>query len=74
MIDFATVARVLQSLALVALYAILGFGPGFVAGLLTANALFGRGKPIYMDVHKQAIKNAAQHNAQWHPSNEKWRK
>lgn len=74
MIDLEIIARIFQAFALVTLYGMLGFGPGFVTGLLTANAIFGRGKPIYMDLHKQAIKNAAQHNAQWHPSNEKWRK
>jgi len=74
MIDLLIVSKIIQTFALITLYFILGFGPGFVAGLLTANTLFGRGKPVYMDLHKEAIKKAAKHNAQWHPSNEKWRK
>ena len=73
MTDLETIARIMQALSFIVLYGILGFGPGFVAGLLAANWVFGRGKPVYMDLHKQAIKDAAQHNAQWHPSNEKWR-
>ncbi|MAF80688.1 hypothetical protein CL628_01605 [bacterium] len=73
MIDLEVLARVLQALSFVVLYVIVGFGPGFVVGLLVANSIFGRGRPIYMDLHKQAIKDAAQHNAQWHPSNERWR-
>jgi len=72
-IDLEVIARSLQALSFVVLYIIIGFGPGFMVGIVLANTILGRGKPVYMDLHKQALKDAAQHNAQWHPSNEKWR-
>lgn len=69
-----TTAIVLRMLAFVVLYAFVGFGPGFVVGLLAANAIFGKGKPyIYLE-HEENKKSAAQHNAQWNPSNPRWRK
>lgn len=64
----------LNSLAFVALYVLVGFGPGFIIGMLLANRLFAKGQPTYLDTHREAIKNAAQHNAQWAPSNERWQK
>lgn len=73
-VDLEVIARILQALSLIVLYFIIGFGSGIVAGIVTANAIFGRGKPLFMENHKQALKDAAQHNAQWHPSNERWRK
>lgn len=64
---------ILRGLAFVVLYLITGAGPGFISGLLLANRLFGEG-PIYMDDHKAKIKLAVEHNAQWNPKNERWRK
>lgn len=64
---------ILRTLTFVALYLIVGAGPGFVFGLLLANRLFGEG-PIYMDDHKAKIKLAIEHNAQWHPKNDRWKK
>jgi hypothetical protein len=56
------------------MYLIGAFGPGFVIGLLIANLMRGRGQPTYMDIHQQKTKQAAEHNAQWHPSQERWQK
>lgn len=64
----------MQTLAVVALYFFTAFGPGFVLGLLMANRLYGRGKPFYMDIHKEKIKQAEAYNAQWHPTQERWQK
>ena len=67
------IEEILRSLAFVVLYFFLGFGPGFALGILLANSIFGRGKPVLYKVHKDNITNAAQHNAQWNPSHERWR-
>lgn len=64
---------VLRSFAFIVLYFFVGFGSGFVVGLLLANAVIGREKPILFKTHKDNIRNAAQHNAQWNPSHERWR-
>lgn len=63
---------VLRAFAFIGLYFFIGFGPGFVLGLVTANALLGRGAPTYAQTHRDAIKQAAQHNAQWSPAHERW--
>lgn len=65
---------ILHTLAYVLLYVIVGFGPGFVLGMIVANTLFGRGQPTYMQLHEENKKRAAQHNAQWAPSHERWQK
>lgn len=62
----------LQTLLFVVLYFFLGFGPGFVIGILIANRLFAPGQATYMEVHEEKKKAAAQHNAQWHPTHERW--
>lgn len=64
----------MRAFAFIVLYVYLGFGPGFVLGLVMANALFGRGAPTYAQVHKTAIQEATQHNAQWDPTHERWQK
>lgn len=66
------IAAAIQALALVVLYVFVGFGPGFVAGIMLANFIFARGKPTLMEKHKQTARDAAQHNAQWNPSHERW--
>lgn len=68
------IVALLNSLGFVVLYIILGFGPGFILGLLLANRLLAKGQPTYMDTHHEAIQRAGQHNAQWAPSNERWQK
>jgi len=58
----------------IALYVFIGFGPGFVIGLMLGNFVFGRGKPTLMQKHDDNKESAAQHNAQWDPAHEKWQK
>lgn len=62
----------LHAFGYIFLYIYLGFGPGFILGLLTANWLFGRHFPAYYQLHKKAAGEAAQHNTQWNPANERW--
>jgi hypothetical protein len=64
----------LRAFAFIVLYTYIGFGPGFILGILVANAIFGRGAPTYADTHRDAIRAASQHNAQWDPSHERWQK
>lgn len=64
---------ILRALIFIVLYVVVGAGPGFIIGLLLANRFFGEG-PIYMDDHRAKIKLAIEHNAQWHPKNERWKK
>ncbi len=71
-ISLDLIAVLLESFAFVFLYLMTGFGPGFVLGMLLANLLLARNQPTYMETHEEAKKRAAQHNAQWAPSNERW--
>ncbi len=68
------IEAILRAFAFIVLYIYIGFGPGFILGLLAANAIFGRGSPTYADSHQAAIQQATQHNAQWDPTNERWQK
>ena len=61
-----------QTLAYIALYAIIGFGPGVLLGIVTANIIGARGKASTTDKYQTNLKSAATHNAQWHPSHNKW--
>lgn len=63
----------LKSIAVVILFTVIGFGPGFVIGIMLANRIAGKGHPNYMEVHQEKIQRAAEHNKQWHPDNEKWK-
>lgn len=65
-------ATLLQSFAIILIYFIIGFGPGFIVGVLLANRLAGRNHPLRMDKQKQNIQKANEHNSQWHPNNPKW--
>lgn len=65
-------ATILQSFGFIMLYFVIGFGPGFIAGILLANALFGRGLPTHKDSHAAGGKKAFEHNAQWDPNHERW--
>jgi hypothetical protein len=71
-LDF--VEAIFRAGAFIVLYVYIGFGPGFILGLLTANFFMGRGSPTYAQSHQDAIRAAAQHNAQWDPSHERWQK
>ena len=62
-----------RNAAFIVFYFIIGFGPGFIAGILLANRIFGEG-PSILDTHITNIQKANEHNAQWHPDNQKWKK
>lgn len=70
--DLELVRGILRGLAFVLLYFFIGFGPGFVFGIVLANWMVARGKPNIMEDYDEAKKLAAQHNSQWHPDNERW--
>ncbi len=72
MTNLEIISIVLRSLAIVAVYGIVGFGSGFVTGIVLANTILARGKPNIMEDFDEAKKLAAQHNAQWNPSHERW--
>lgn len=63
---------VARALTLVVLYLVLGFGPGFIVGLLLANRFVGHGKPLRIDSHEQNIQKAGEHNKQWNPAHQRW--
>ncbi|MEX0649610.1 MAG: hypothetical protein WD200_01250 [Candidatus Andersenbacteria bacterium] len=68
------IARILEILAYIGLYVIIGFGPGFLIGVLTMSRIVGKGNPYIMEVHEQAKRQAAEHNKQWHPNDPRWKK
>jgi len=61
-----------QVLAYVVFYAITGFGPGFLLGIAIANSIGAYRKSSISANYAQNIKDAATHNAQWHPTHKKW--
>jgi hypothetical protein len=63
---------ILQALSYVVLYAITGFGPGIMLGIIVGNAMGARGKGSISEKYAKNIKSAAIHNAQWHPTHNKW--
>lgn len=69
-----TAILLIQSLGLVALYAIAGFGPGLALGIMLGNFMGARGKEVLMRKHDRALKQGLEHNAQWHPSHPRWQR
>lgn len=70
-----TVATILRALILVVLYVVIGFGPGFIIGVMLGNRFGGGYKHLTrMDQSKESLEKAARHNAQWHPDHERWKK
>jgi hypothetical protein len=67
-------ALIIKWVVLIFLYIIVGFGMGFIVGVMVANRVFGKGKPLRMDSHDNAVRKASEHNKQWHPDNERWQK
>lgn len=65
-------AVALKVVVFIILYVVIGFGPGFVIGMILANGLFGHGKPLRMEKHLENIQKAGEHNKQWHPEHERW--
>lgn len=68
-----SLAAILRNVAFVLLYFVIGFGPGFMVGVLLANKFAGKNNPIRMDKHNENIKKAGQHNSQWNPNNPRWK-
>ena len=66
------IATLLKTLAFIVLYVFIGFGPGFIVGLLLANHIYGKNHPVRMDIHNDNIEKAIEHNKQWHPDNPRW--
>ncbi|HBE90605.1 MAG: hypothetical protein A3E37_01755 [Candidatus Andersenbacteria bacterium RIFCSPHIGHO2_12_FULL_46_9] len=64
---------ILQTLSYVVLYAITGFGPGIMLGIIAGNTMGAWGKSSISDKYAKNIKSADTHNAQWHPTHNKWR-
>jgi hypothetical protein len=54
------------------LYAITGLGPGVVFGVILGNLLASRHEERLMDRTQHQLREAAEHNAQWDPSHERW--
>ena len=69
-----TIANLTQAIGLAMLYMITGFGPGFALGILLGNITGGRGKDPLTRQHSRAMREAAEHNAQWSPAHERWKK
>ncbi|OGY36704.1 MAG: hypothetical protein A3E36_03970 [Candidatus Andersenbacteria bacterium RIFCSPHIGHO2_12_FULL_45_11b] len=70
----ATLAAILKSISFIFIYFVIGFGPGFVVGVLLANRFTGKDKPLRIEKHEENIQKAGQHNSQWHPDNPRWKK
>lgn len=69
-----TINTFIRIMAIIVLHTFIGFGPGFIVGILIANRLFGHGHPTYMEIHQENIRKAAEHNKQWDPAHERWQK
>ncbi len=67
-----TLAAILKSIAIILIYFITGFGPGFVIGVLLANRFAGKDKPLRIEKHAENITKAGQHNSQWNPNDPRW--
>ena len=70
----AAAILIIQTLGLVILYAIVGFGPGMALGLIIGNQLGARGKETLMHKTDRSIKQGLEHNAQWNPIHPRWRR
>lgn len=68
------VARLTEVFTQILVYGLLGFGPGLIVGILTANRLFAKNNPRREQKHMEAIEKATEHNKQWDPNNPKWQK
>ncbi|MEX1111862.1 MAG: hypothetical protein WEC84_00205 [Candidatus Andersenbacteria bacterium] len=66
--------RGLEIIAFIALYIIIGFGPGFLLGVVILSRIIGKDNPYISEVHEQAKRQAVEHNKQWHPNDPRWQK
>lgn len=68
-----TGAQLFEAFVIILIYFVIGFGPGFITGVLLANRVFGRKLPLRMEKNMESIKKANEHNSQWHPDHPKWK-
>lgn len=69
-----TAVLLMQSLGLVILYAIIGFGPGLALGIMLGNQMGARGQETLMRKLDRSRKQGLEHNAQWDPSHPRWQR
>lgn len=67
------VEQILQIFIYILLYLFIGFGPGFILGVIIMSRIVGKNNPYIMEVHEQAKQQAAEHNKQWHPNDPRWK-
>ncbi len=72
--DLTFLVIILKLVVYIVLFLVIGFGPGFIVGVLLANFMFGKEKPLRMDNHQKNILKAAEHNKQWDPHLDRWQK
>jgi len=65
-------ATIIRNIAWIFLYFFIGFGPGFIVGILIANRVWGRGRPSLMDVHRHHAAEATDYNKQFDPKHPRW--
>ncbi len=64
----------LRAIAIVILFMIIGFGPGYILGVLIANRTTASNLPHRIDKHEEDIRKAEEHNKQWNPEDPRWQK
>jgi hypothetical protein len=74
MTEDTLIARLFYLFGLIFLHAVIGFGPGFIIGIILGNLTGGRGREPLASQHRKNIRSASEHNAQWNPSHERWQK
>jgi len=63
-----------RTIGLFIIISITSFGPGVIIGVMFGNSVAARGKDTIGGRQAKAVQNAHEHNAQWHPSHERWKK
>lgn len=66
--------RLAHALGLIMFYLITGFGPGVILGFIIANRTGGRHFEHHDHNIEKALRQAAEHNAQWHPEHQRWQR
>lgn len=70
--DLTLAADITRNLAWIFFYLAIGLGPGFLAGLLISNRIWGRRQPKLTTVHQENMEAAAAHNKQFDPEHPRW--